>query len=290
VTAVALTSHRVGRRRWRRTLRPLTVVVVLLIVLFPVYYLILTSMSTADQIISTDTDAILPRHLTLTNFADVLADPNFARFAFNSLLVAISVTILSVSVSAIAGYALARLQFRGSRTIGRFVLFAYIAPPVLLAVPMFVIMSHLGLVNTPFALILAHASFAIPFCIWVLRGFFLTIPPELEEAAMVDGATRLHAFRRIVLPLAGPGLLAAAMFSFLLSWNEYFYALVFLQNNGQMTLPIGIQSTYFNLAMGPDEWVRLLAASVLVSIPVFIIFVGLQRWMVSGLTAGSVKG
>jgi len=160
----------------------------------------------------------------------------------------------------------------------------------LLAVPMFVIMSRLGLVNTPVALVLAHASFAIPFCVWVLRGFFLTIPPELEEAAMVDGSTRMQAFRRIVLPLARPGLLAAAMFSFLLSWNEYFYALIFLQNNAQMTLPIGIQSTYFNLSMGPDEWVNLLAASVIASIPVFIVFAGLQRWMVSGLTAGAVRG
>ena len=107
---------------------------------------------------------------------------------------------------------------------------------------------------------------------------------------MVDGSTRLQAFRRVVLPLARPGLLAAAMFAFLLSWNEYFFALVFLQNNAQMTLPIGIQSTYFNLSMGPDEWVNLLAASVIASIPVFVLFAGLQRWMVSGLTAGAVRG
>jgi ABC-type glycerol-3-phosphate transport system permease component len=154
---------------------------------------------------------------------------------------------------------------------------------------MFVIMSRLGLVDTPVGLILAHAAFAVPFCVWVLRGFFMTIPEELEEAAMVDGCSRLRAFAAVVLPLARPGLLAAAMFAFLLSWNEYFFALVFLQNNAQMTLPIGIQSTYFNLSMGPDEWVNLLAASVIASIPVLILFAGLQRWMVSGLTAGAVK-
>jgi ABC-type glycerol-3-phosphate transport system permease component len=288
MTPSSVTRRRIGRYRWSSIVRPIVVVAVLLLLLFPIYYLILTSMSTPDQIISTD--AILPRELTLDNYAAVLEDPAFGVYATNSLIVASSVTILSLVVSALGGYGLARLRFRGSRLLGRFVLFAYIAPAVLLAVPMFVIMSRLGLVSTPAALVLAHSSFAIPFCVWVLRGFFLTIPRELEEASMVDGSTRLGAFRRIVLPLARPGLLAAAMFSFLLSWNEYFYALVFLQNNAQMTLPIGIQSTYFNLSMGPDEWVKLLAASVIASIPVLVVFAGLQRWMVSGLTAGAVRG
>jgi ABC-type glycerol-3-phosphate transport system permease component len=288
MTPSSVTRRRIGRYRWSSIVRPIVVLAVLLLLLFPIYYLILTSMSTPDQIISTD--AILPRELTLDNYAAVLEDPAFGVYATNSLIVASSVTILSLVVSALGGYGLARLRFRGSRLLGRFVLFAYIAPAVLLAVPMFVIMSRLGLVSTPVALVLAHSSFAIPFCVWVLRGFFLTIPRELEEASMVDGSTRLGAFRRIVLPLARPGLLAAAMFSFLLSWNEYFYALVFLQNNAQMTLPIGIQSTYFNLSMGPDEWVKLLAASVIASIPVLVVFAGLQRWMVSGLTAGAVRG
>jgi len=170
------------------------------------------------------------------------------------------------------------------------VLLAYVAPPVLLVIPMFVGLSRLRIVDTPFALILAHLTFALPFCLWMLRGFFLSLPRELEDAAAVDGCTPLRTFQLIVLPLARPAIAAAAMFAFLLSWNEYFYALIFLQNNAQMTLPVGIQSSYFNVVMGPDNWIRLLCGSVLASIPVFVLFGGLQRWMVGGLTAGAVRG
>jgi multiple sugar transport system permease protein len=267
------------RRHPSRVIRPLSVLVVLLVLLFPIYWLILTAMTTPDEIISTT--AILPHSLTLANFGFVLQDPQFIVFATNSLFVASSVTVLSVVISAFGGYSLARLRFRGRRLLGRLVLFAYIAPPVLLAVPMFVLLSKLGLINSPVGLILAHMSFAIPFCVWIMRGFFLTLPPELEDAARVDGCSRMQAFRRVVLPLARPGLVAAGMFAFLLSWNEYFFALIFLQDNSQMTLPIGIQTTYGGL--------DLLAGSVLACIPVFILFVGLQRWMVSGLTAGAVN-
>jgi multiple sugar transport system permease protein len=278
------------RRHPGRVARPLTVVVVLVVLLFPIYWLILTSMSTPDQIISTSADAILPHSLTLANYGFVLQDPQFIVFATNSLIVASCVTVLSVAISALGGYSLARLRFRGSRLLGRLVLFAYVAPPVLLAVPMFVLLAKLGLVNTPVGLVLAHMSFAIPFCVWILRGFFLTLPPELEDAARVDGCSRMQAFRRVVLPLARPGLVAAGMFAFLLSWNEYFFALIFLQDNAQMTLPIGILSTNFNETMGPADWLHLLSASVIACIPVFILFIGLQRWMVSGLTAGAVRG
>jgi multiple sugar transport system permease protein len=155
---------------------------------------------------------------------------------------------------------------------------------------MFVVLAKLGLVDTPFALILAHMTFAIPFCLWILRGFFLSLPRELEDAAEVDGCTPLLAFLLVVGPLSLPGLIAAGMFAFLLSWNEYFYALVFLVSNPQMTLPIGIQSAYVNDTMGPADWLHLLSASVLASIPVFFLFGALQRWMVSGLTAGAVRG
>jgi multiple sugar transport system permease protein len=274
---------------WSATHR-LLVVLTLLILLFPIYYLVLTSLTTPDQIVSHERSAIFPRHLSLDGYRAVLGNPNFGRYVRNSLLVAATVTALSVTISGLGAYSLARLPFPGSRFLGRVVLLAYVAPPVLLAIPMFVGLSRLRIVDTPFALILAHLTFALPFCLWMLRGFFLSLPPELEDAAAVDGCTPLRTFRLIVLPLARPAIAAAAMFAFLLSWNEYFYALIFLQNNAQMTLPVGIQSSYFNVVMGPDDWIRLLCGSVLASIPVFVLFGGLQRWMVGGLTAGAVRG
>jgi ABC-type glycerol-3-phosphate transport system permease component len=258
--------------------------------LFPIYYLLLTSMTTADQILSQETSALIPRQLSLAGYRAVLSNPNLPKYVANSVFVAGMVTVLSVTASALGAYSLARLPFPGSRFLGRVILLAYVAPPVLLAIPMFVGLSRLRLVDTPIALILAHLTFAMPFCLWMLRGFFLSLPAELEDAAAVDGSSPLRTFRLIVLPLSLPALAAAAMFAFLLSWNEYFYALVFLQNNSQMTLPIGIQTTYFNVVMGPDDWIRLLCGSVLASVPVFVLFGGLQRWMVSGLTAGAVRG
>jgi len=280
----------VRHARARRALRMAVVGLILAVVLFPIYWLVLTSTNTPDRILSRDPQSLLPRHPSLQAYRHVLGGSSFALFARNSLIVAGSVTLIGVSVSALGAYALARLAFPGRRLVGRLVLFAYVVPPVLLVVPMFVALARLGLIDTPIALVLAHTSFAIPFCMWILRGFFLSLPAALEEAALVDGCTRLQAFRRVVLPLARPGLVAAAMFAFLLSWNEYLYALVFMQSDAQKTLPIGIQTTYFNVTMAPSDWLHLLTASVLASIPVFLLFMGLQRWMVSGLTAGAVKG
>ena len=276
--------------RARRVLRMAVVGVILAVLLFPIYWLILTSTNTPDRILSRDPHSLLPRRPSLEAYRNVLADSHFVVFARNSLIVAGSVTLFGVSVSALGAYALARLVFPGRRLVGRLVLFAYVVPPVLLVVPMFVALARLGLIDTPIGLVLAHTTFAIPFCMWILRGFFLSLPASLEEAALVDGCTRLQAFRRVVLPLARPGLVAAAMFAFLLSWNEYLYALVFMQSDVKKTLPMGIQTTYFNVTMAPADWLHLLTASVLASIPVFLLFMGLQRWMVSGLTAGAVKG
>lgn len=279
-----------GGRRGLILMQRTLLILTLAVLLFPIYWLILTSLTSPDRIISRDVSALLPRHLNLTSYRFVLSDPHFPIYIRNSLIVAGTVTIIAVTLGSLAAYGLSRLGFPGSRLLGRMVLFAYIVPPVLLAVPMFVALSKLGLVDTPVALILAHLTLVIPFCVWVLRGFFLSLPPELEDAAAVDGCTPLGAFLLVVLPLSLPGLVAAAMFAFLLSWNEFFYALVFLQSNSQMTLPIGIRSTYFNNSMGPSDWIHLLSASVLACIPVFVLFGALQRWMVGGLTAGAVRG
>jgi multiple sugar transport system permease protein len=290
MSAIGPAAKRKLKASGPRLLHRILLVLTLVALLFPIYWLIVTSMTVPSRIISRDPSTILPFHLTLENYRFVLSNPTFAVHARNSFLVACVVSLLGVIISGLGAYGLTRLHFPGSRLLGRLVLFAYVAPPVLLAVPMFVVLAKLHLVDTPIALILAHLTFAIPFCLWILRGFFLSLPPELEDAAVVDGCTPLLAFLLVVVPLSLPGLVAAATFAFLLSWNEYFYALVFLLSNSHMTLPIGIRSAYFNEAMGPADWLHLMSASVLASIPVFLLFGALQRWMVSGLTAGAVRG
>ena len=277
---------RADRRNWR-VLRALLACVVLLVMLFPLYWMVIASTNRPDELLSR---VLLPQHPSLDAYAAVLAQPFFWLYARNSLLIASGVCVGSVGVSALAAYALARLPFAGSKWISRFILFAYIVPPVLLVVPMFVVLSRVGLVNTPLGLVIAEMAFAVPFCTWLLRGFFLSLPPELEDAALVDGCTQFGAFRHVVLPLARPGLVAAGMFAFLIAWNDYLYPTVFLRSESQYTLPVGIQVRFFVADMTPDYWVQLLAASFMAAIPVLLLFIGLQRWMVSGLSAGSVKG
>jgi multiple sugar transport system permease protein len=273
--------------RWRGLGWTVVAFVVLAVLLFPIYWMVITSTTRPDALLAR---RILPTDPSLAAYEFVLGQEFFWTYARNSLLVASSVAVVATFVSAIAAYALARLAFLGRGFIGRFILFAYIVPPVLLVVPMFVVLAGLGLVNTPLGLVIAQMAFAIPFCTWLLRGYFLSLPVDLEDAALVDGCTHFGAFRRIVVPLAAPGLVAAAMFAFLVSWNDYLYALVFLQGEGQMTLPVGIQLRFFVQNMSPQTWLYLLSAAFLASIPVFILFMILQRWMVSGLTAGAVRG
>jgi multiple sugar transport system permease protein len=273
--------------RWRGLGWTVVAFVVLAILLFPIYWMVITSTTRPDALLAR---RILPTDPSLAAYEFVLGQEFFWTYARNSLLVASSVAVVATFVSAIAAYALARLAFLGRGFIGRFILFAYIVPPVLLVVPMFVVLAGLGLVNTPLGLVIAQMAFAIPFCTWLLRGYFLSLPVDLEDAALVDGCTHFGAFRRVVVPLAAPGLVAAAMFAFLVSWNDYLYALVFLQGEGQMTLPVGIQLRFFVQNMSPQTWLYLLSAAFLASIPVFILFMILQRWMVSGLTAGAVRG
>jgi multiple sugar transport system permease protein len=273
--------------RWSGLRWTVTAFVVLLILLFPIYWMVITSTTRPDALL---TRRILPADPSLQAYEYVLTQEFFWTYARNSLLVASCVAVVATFVSALGAYALARLAFPGRGFLGRFILFAYIVPPVLLVVPMFVVLAGLGLVNTPLGLIIAQMAFAIPFCTWLLRGYFLSLPVDLEDAALVDGCTHFGAFRRVVVPLAAPGLVAAAMFAFLVSWNDYLYALVFLQGEGQMTLPVGIQLRFFVQNMSPQTWLYLLAAAFLASIPVFLLFMILQRWMVSGLTAGAVRG
>ena len=258
----------------------------LLVTGVPFYWMVVTSLKTSAQLQSL-VPYYYPSPSTLANYSALLGKSNFATWIKNSALVAVGATVITVIVSSLAGYSLTRLRYAGRRLLALTVLVVYLVPPTLLFIPLYSVLRSLGLVNSLWALLVAYPTFTVPFCTWLLMGFFRTIPRDLEEAAMVDGATRLQAFARVVLPLTTPGVLAAALFAFTLAWNEFLYALVFIHNTELKTIPVGLNDLMFGDIY---LWGELMAASVLTSVPVIALYTYLQRYMVEGLTAGAVKG
>lgn len=205
----------------------------------------------------------------------------------NSVLVAIVATAISVLFAALAAYALSRLRFAGAGLLTTALLITYLLPATLLFIPLYQILSSLGLINTYSALILTYPTFLLPFATWVLMGYFRSIPVDLDEAAMIDGARRLYIFWKIILPLAAPAVLAVTLFAFTNAWNEFLFAFVFITSESLRTLPIGLQS----LVVGDIlPWGKLMAASLLTAIPVAALYVYAQRFLAEGLTVGGVKG
>jgi multiple sugar transport system permease protein len=224
---------------------------------------------------------------TSENYRRLFAEYDFARYFLNSTFIALVTAIFATSVSAFAGYSLARFRFPGRGLVGFLILTTQMLPSVAIIIPLFLWFKQFALIDTYWALLIAYNAFAIPFCTWMLRGFFSSIPPELEEAAQVDGASQLHAFLRIVLPLSAPGLLATAIFSFILAWQEFLFAVTFTSRAELRTLTVGIASM-----RGKDviDWGLLNAGVVVTTIPLAILFVLVQRYLVQGLTAGAIKG
>ena len=197
------------------------------------------------------------------------------------------VTAITTVISCLGGYALARLRFPGREAVASLILILYLVPPALLFIPLYRVLVELGATNSLVALFLSYPTFTVPFCTWLLIGFFKALPTELEEAALVDGAARVQALWRVLLPLAAPGIVAAAIFAFTLSWNEFLYALIFIQDGKSITVLVGL-----NLLIYGDvfHWGQLMAASVITTVPVVALYMFIHRWMVEGLAAGSVKG
>jgi multiple sugar transport system permease protein len=264
-----------------------TVLVVLAImVLFPFYWMIVTSFKGEEQMRSI-VSMFWPRPFAVENYQQLLAKTEFAAWYGNSVFVAVSSTLLATAVGTIGAYALARLKFLGRGFMASATLITYLVPPSILFIPLYKQMQGLGMANSLSGLIAAYPSFTVPFVTWLLMGYFESIPEELEEAAMIDGATRFGAFRRIVLPLAAPGLLAAALYAFTQAWNEFLYALVFITNVKLRTLPVGLSTFITGDVYG---WGYLMSGAVLTTLPVIAAYIYLQKYMVEGLTAGSVKG
>ena len=256
------------------------------VVLFPFYWMTVTSFKTEDQMRSL-VSMFWPRPFALENYGQLLAKTDFTSWYENSVVVAISSTLLATGVGTIGAYALARLRFLGRGFMASATLITYLVPPSILFIPLYAQMRSLGLANSLSGLIAAYPSFTVPFVTWLLMGYFESIPEELEEAAMIDGATRFGAFYRVVLPLSTPGVLAAGLYAFTQAWNEFLYALVFITDGRLRTLPVGLASFITGDVYG---WGYLMSGAVLTTLPVIAAYIYLQKYMVEGLTAGSVKG
>ena len=260
--------------------------VLLLMVLFPFYWMTITSFKSEDQMRSL-VSMFWPSPVVFENYDQLLRKTDFTSWFANSAIVAVSSTLLATAVGTIGAYALARLRFRGRAFMSSATLITYLVPPSILFIPLYAQIRTLGLSDSLAGLIAAYPSFTVPFVTWLLMGYFESIPVELEESAMIDGATRFGAFRRIILPLAAPGVLAAALYAFTQAWNEFLYALVFITDVKQRTLPVGLSSFITGDVYG---WGYLMAGAVLTTVPVIVVYIYLQKYMVEGLTAGSVKG
>jgi multiple sugar transport system permease protein len=277
---------RTQREQLGVVLRMLLMLPLLFFVLFPFYWIIITSFKT-DLQIQQYTSIFWPEPWTLGQFQTLLTKTPYLLWFRNTVIVAVSSTVVSVSLAALAGYALARLKFTGANTITTVLLITYLLPGSLLFIPLYRILTNLGIINTYAALIATYPTFLMPFATWVMLGYYRSIPEDLEDAAMIDGSTRLGAFWRITLPLAAPALLSVTLFAFTNAWNEFLFAFVFITSERLKTLPIGLQLLVFGDIY---PWGQLMSASLLMAIPVMVIYIYAQRYLVEGLTAGSVKG
>ena len=260
----------------------------LLFTLFPFYHMALTSLKTDRELYDrASVPLVISQGPTLQHYRHLLGETEFGTWIKNSLTVTLLATTISVVIGTIAAYALARLRFFGVGTFGTGIFVTYLVPTSLLFLPLAQVVNWGGLADSKWSLVLTYPTFLVPFCTWLLMGYFRTVPKEVEECAMVDGATRIQALLRIVLPMAIPGLVCAILFAFTLSWNEFIYALTFTSSSDQITASVGVTS---ELIRGDVYfWGGLMAGAVLASVPIVILYVFFLDYYVSGLTAGAVK-
>jgi multiple sugar transport system permease protein len=266
--------------------RILLLLPMLFFVLFPFYWIIITSFK-SDLQIQQFSSIFWPNPWTLDQYQTLLFKTAYITWFRNTVFVATVSTALAVSLASLAGYALARLKFLGANTLTTVLLITYLLPGSLLFIPLYRILTTLGIINSHLGLMVTYPTFLMPFAAWVMLGYYRSIPEDLEDAAMIDGATRLVAFLRVTLPLAAPALLAVTLFAFTNAWNEFLFAFVFITSENLKTLPVGLQLLVFGDIY---PWGQMMGASLLMAIPVTIIYIYTQKYMVEGLTAGSVKG
>lgn len=266
-----------------------TYVIAFLIALFilaPLIWTFLSSLKPNSEIIR-HSSRILPDKIVLDHYRDLFMHTSFLSYFLNSLFVGIVTTPLTLMIATPAAYSLTRFRYPGRNLYAALILFSYMVPLLLLGIPMFLIMRHLHILNTRLSLVLSYVAFSLPFSMWMLRSFFLSIPLSLEEAAMVDGASRQQALVQIVLPLSRPGLISCGIFTFVLVWNEYTLALLFIRSESLKTLPIGIAAFIGTTAY---EWGYILSAIIMMTIPILFGFIFIQKALIRGFLAGAAKG
>ncbi len=276
---------RAARRMW---VPYLVIAAYLLLGLSPFYVMAITAVKSNAELYSGKIVPLWVQQFTTEHYRFLFGKTDFLRWFWNSILVAALATSVSIVISSMAAYALARVRFRGSHPMGIAIFLTYLVPPTLLFIPLVDVVARLRLADTIWGLVLTYPTFLVPFSTWMLTGYFKTIPREVEECAMVDGASRFRVLRQIILPLAIPGLVTATLFSFTLSWGEMIYAVSFISATPLKTLPIGVATS---LVRGDVYfWGPLMAGALLASVPIVLVYSFLTEYFASGLTAGATKG
>lgn len=260
-------------------------IVLSLIALFPLVWVLLCSVKTSGELTSNPTH-FLPIKLTLENYIHVIKDLGFAHNIGNSLIIAVCTTLIAIIISSMAAYGIVRFFPKLGSAMARLLVVTYMFPPILLAIPYSLVMAKFGLVNSRMGLVIVYLSFSVPYAVWMLVGFFKTVPIGIEEAARIDGANRMQTFVRVVLPLVMPGIVATAIYTFINAWNEFLYSLILINSTEKMTVSVALKSL-----QGAEilNWGDMMAASSLVVVPSVIFFMFIQKKIAGGMTEGSVK-
>jgi ABC-type glycerol-3-phosphate transport system permease component len=274
------------RSRKRTAISYTLLILTVIVTIFPILWIVLTSIKTPEETMVYP-PRFLPSKVTFGAYISVIREKNFPLYFKNSAIVSIAATLATMIIATLAGYGFSRFKFPLSKALFIFILMATMFPAVLMIIPYFLMMRTLGLLNTYAAFVLSYTSFSLPFATWMMRGFFTSIPKEIDESGLVDGCNWFTVFRRLCLPLAGPGMASTAIYSFLLAWNQYLFALTLTTRHERYMLPVGIANLIGEYWV---DWSVLNAASVLAMLPVIVFNIFMEKYLVRGLTAGAVKG
>jgi len=253
---------------------------------FPFFWMASTSFKPPSEVFA-QPPSFIPHQVTWDNFKRLFTSTHFLIYFRNSILVSGCTVLLTMMVSAIGAYSLTRYQYPGREKIAGLILCTYMFAPIMIVIPFFILAKKIGIENTHFALVLAFTSFCLPFTLWLMRAFFKTIPIQLEEAALVDGADRIRAVIHVVLPLALPGIIATSIFTFILAWNDYIFTRILITSDELKTLPVGVQDLFHSALI---DWGLIMSAGMMITIPALLFFVTIQRYLIRGWGAGAVKG